>query len=150
MLGMVFFGLKASAFFLHTWHWSLWLNIYWQIFLFDLTREQSSKMPVITWTSGWLFYAGLRVGVIVLPYVAAFWPCRCRTFLTVINSTYFCNWCSNSFISSFLVVLRFNWCFQTIVYSSLGVNLCLVPDQCRVWVVSRFFYNCIHYWYRCI
>lgn len=67
-----------------------------------------------------------------------FSPWWCSTLLIVDLHTLVPD-ASTSLTSTFVVVLGFSWPFQTKVCSSLGVNLCLLPEWCSLCVTPIFF-----------
>ena len=150
MIGMVFFGLQASAFLLQTLRWSLWPNS--SIFVSSDQRKFLQKVQSLSqcavanrslafmwrfWSSG--FFLAER----------PFRLCRYRTCFTV-DMDYFVPVSSSIFTGSFAVVLGLICTFRTKVRSSLGDRTCASPSW-AVWrlhgpMVFILAYYCLYRW----
>ena len=128
-VGMVFFGLQASPFFLQTWWWSLWPNS--SIFISSYQRTFLQKV--------W-YLSPCAVANRSLPFLWRFWSsgflraewplrlCRYRTRFTVDIDT-FVPISSSIFTRSFAVVLGLIHTFCTKVCPSLVDRTRLLPER---------------------
>ena len=139
-VGMVFFGLQASPFFLQTKQWSLWPNSCYILVSSDqrtlLLVPEYNICPVVQLqTVVWLFYGGFGAVASSLPFRL----CRYRTRFYC-GYRCFCTCFLQHLYKSFAAVLGLICTFPTKVRSSLGDRTHLLPEQYDSCVVPRCLY----------